>query len=236
MLNPIGHQTSSKGTPPSCSPAVFIAANKVIAESKVNAENSALTECPSLSLVKDFIDSETAQQIYRQLHSEIQWPSNTYKVFDRHFELPRLQSWHADTGIVYSYSNNLLTTRPWTSLLSDLCLWVEVYTQQAFNAVLVNYYRSGQDFVGWHSDDEKELGESPVIASLTLGASREFQFREKANHDNQGSITLTSGSLLMMAPEFQHDWQHAVLKCQQSQGRINLTFRQVQPMQNTHSS
>lgn len=207
MIAETGHTTSPEGT--------------------LFSYNGMMTGCPHLSLMEDFIDPDTAHQIYQQLHSEIQWPNNSYQVFGRNFELPRLQSWHADEGIVYSYSNNLLTTKPWTDLLSDLCLWVEVHTQHAFNAVLVNYYRSGEDYVGWHSDDEKELGESPVIASLTLGASREFNFRHKEDFDNQGSVTLPSGSLLVMAPEFQRDWQHAVLRCRNSQGRINLTFRQV---------
>jgi alkylated DNA repair dioxygenase AlkB len=138
-----------------------------------------------------------------------------------------LQTWHADPGIVYSYSNNLLQTRPWTPLLSGIRSKVEVLLNYRFNSVLVNLYRTGEDYVGWHADNEPELGSQPFIASLTFGAERQFAFRHKKSSE-QGRLLLRSGSLLVMQPDFQHHWLHSVpIEKSLAQGRINLTFRKV---------
>ncbi|TGD73675.1 alpha-ketoglutarate-dependent dioxygenase AlkB [Mangrovimicrobium sediminis] len=185
--------------------------------------------CPALSLLRGFLDDATSDSLYRRLRQEQAWPDNHYEVFGRRFTLPRLQTWHADAGIVYSYSDNLLVTRPWSALLSDLRQRVQGRLGAAFNAVLVNYYRDGDDYVGWHSDDERELGAQPLIASLSLGAPREFQFRRKGEGAAAGSVLLESGSLLVMEPAFQHDWQHCVPRVAAGEGRINLTFRLVLP-------
>lgn len=167
--------------------------------------------------------------IYQRLLNEQDWPDNRYLVAGRQFQLPRLQTWHADPGIVYSYSNNLLQTRPWSPLLSEIREKIEKYLGFAFNSVLVNLYRDGQDYVGWHADDEAELGEEPVIASLTFGAERRFAFRHKKTLE-QGQINLSSGSLTIMYPAFQHLWLHSVpTDPTLEEGRINLTFRNVIP-------
>jgi alkylated DNA repair dioxygenase AlkB len=96
--------------------------------------------------------------------------------------------------------------------------------------VLVNWYRNGEDYVGWHSDNEPELGEQPFIASLTFGAERVFEFRHKKSLQ-QGQVLLRSGMLLIMQPNFQHDWLHSVpIDKRVQEGRINLTFRKVVPV------
>ena len=183
---------------------------------------------PSLTLLSNFIDDAEAQTFLQQFVTSHRWPDSEYEVFGRRFRLPRLQTWHADPGIVYSYSNNLLATRPWTPLLLLLRHRVEMATGHRFNAVLVNYYRDGKDHVGWHSDDEAELGEAPWIASLTLGATREFAWRSRQDASSAyGKTRLTAGSLLLMAPEFQHLWEHSVPASEANHGRINLTFRRV---------
>ena len=157
------------------------------------------------------------------------WPANHYEVFGRRFTLPRLQTWHADDGIVYRYSDNLLTTSPWTPMLLALRDRVERCSGYHFNAVLVNHYRNGSDYVGWHSDDERELGSAPVIASLSLGATRAFAFRDKSHPGKSGEVLLNGGSLALMAPEFQRDWQHSVPVACGDEARVNLTFRYVYP-------
>ena len=186
--------------------------------------------CPPLLIYDDFLDAAVADRCFSTLLTEHRWPDNSYAVFGRRFTLPRQQTWHADPGIVYSYSNNLLQARAWTDLLLYLRGRVEAATGLPFNAVLVNLYRSGDDYVGWHSDDEIEMGGRPSIASLSLGAVREFSFRTKRRAESapvrSGSIPLAPGSLLLMAPEFQHRWEHAVLPCAAA-ARINLTFRHV---------
>lgn len=187
-------------------------------------------DCPWLELIDGFVDPTTGEEWFQRLVQEERWPANTYEVFGRRFTLPRLQTWHADQGVVYSYSDNLLETRPWTPLLFSIRARVEQACHALFNAVLVNYYRDGEDYVGWHSDDEKELGSEPLIASLSLGTRREFAFRRKSLPEEQGSVVLDHGSLLIMKPAFQRDWEHAVHCADEDVGgRINMTFRYVYP-------
>jgi alkylated DNA repair dioxygenase AlkB len=98
--------------------------------------------------------------------------------------------------------------------------------------VLVSYYRNGADYMGWHSDDEKDLGERPVIASISLGAAREFQFRHKQSSHSRESIVLEHGSLLVMHHPTNRDWKHALPKRggthpERIGARLNLTFRRV---------
>jgi alkylated DNA repair dioxygenase AlkB len=188
-----------------------------------------MTLCPDIEVVEAFYDSAESERIYQRLLHEQDWPDNRYNVAGRQLTLPRLQTWHADPGISYSYSNNLLQTRPWTPLLSEIRARLETYLNFAFNSVLVNLYRNGGDYVGWHADNEPELGEQPFIASLTFGAERQFAFRHKKSSE-QGQIALLNGTLLIMRPDFQHHWLHSVPVDQnQSDGRINLTFRKVIP-------
>ncbi len=194
-----------------------------------------LPDCPLLLLQKDFLSAEEATSCFTQLLNQHDWPESDYEVFGRRFSLPRQQTWHADEGIVYSYHNNLLTTRPWTPLLQSLREKVEAATGNRFNAVLVNLYRNGDDYVGWHSDDEKEMGEEPVIASLSLGAERLFSYRtyqpDPDTPRESGQVSLPSGSLVLMQAPFQQHCEHAVLRDETTSPRINLTFRYVFPPQ-----
>lgn len=184
---------------------------------------------PGLILIPDFLHAQESERAYRRLLAEQPWPSGVYTFGGRRFTLPRQQTWHADQGIVYSYSNNLLQTRPWTPLLNFLRQKVETALNAPFNAVLVNLYRDGEDFVGWHADDEREMGQNPLIASLSLGAERLFAYRHKQIAID-GAIALPHGSLVVMPPSFQHQWYHSVpADPSVRQSRINLTFRYVLP-------
>jgi len=185
-----------------------------------------LTPTPELEYIPDFFDAEESKLLFNSFQSR-QWPSNHYEYSGRQFVLPRLQTWHADAGIRYSYSNNLLKTTPWTPVLLEIRVKLEQYLNYRFNSVLANYYRDGHDFVGWHADDEAELGEAPLIASVTFGSPRWFAYKQKRTGLTGGFI-LQSGSLLVMKPEFQRHWWHSVPKDDRvSAGRINLTFRRV---------
>lgn len=183
--------------------------------------------CAELELIEAFYSAAESERLYQRLLREQNWPDNRYTVAGRQFTLPRLQTWHADPGIVYSYSNNLLQTRPWTPLLYAIRAKIEDRLNYRFNSVLVNLYRNGEDYVGWHADNEPELGDRPFIASLTFGAERQFAFRHKQSFE-QGQVLLRSGSLLVMQPDFQHHWLHSIpMQKNVSRGRINLTFRKV---------
>ena len=192
--------------------------------------------CTELEVIEDFYAATDCERIYQRLLREQNWPSNRYIVAGRQFTLPRLQTWHADPGIKYSYSNNLLETRAWTFLLSDIRAKVELCLDFSFNSVLVNWYRNGEDYVGWHADNEPELGEKPFIVLLTFGAERLFEFRHRKSLEC-GQILLRSGTLLIMQPDFQHHWHHSVpIDDTVKEGRINLTFRKVTPKINSVSN
>jgi alkylated DNA repair dioxygenase AlkB len=94
--------------------------------------------------------------------------------------------------------------------------------------VLLNLYRDGRDGMGWHADDEPELGRNPVIASVSLGAERRFCLRHRRRRDLKIDLPLPHGSLLCMSGATQHHWLHALPKTRRPAGeRINLTLRQV---------
>jgi alkylated DNA repair dioxygenase AlkB len=144
---------------------------------------------------------------------------------------PRLTAWYGDATARYSYSGLDLTPQPWTPALLALRTQVEQATGVTFNSVLLNLYRTGQDSMGWHADDEPELGPEPVIASISLGATRRFRLRPRHSqqlpHAPLG-LDLPSGSLLVMRGTTQQHWQHAVPKTARPVGpRLNLTFRTI---------
>lgn len=186
-----------------------------------------MAACPELELITGFYDAAESSRLLDYFLHQHAWPDNRYAFAGRQFVLPRLQTWHADVGVRYSYSNNLLQTRPWTEWLLQIRAKVEERLACRFNSVLVNCYRDGDDFVGWHADDEPELAESPAIASLSFGATRPLAFRHKISREI-GHINLPSGSLLLMQPAFQSHWQHSVPRDGRiTAARINLTFRKV---------
>jgi len=182
-----------------------------------------------LQLTKRVYSAEQcAGYLQRMIHG-IRWNEDHYVVAGRRFEIPRLQAWHADAGIAYSYSNNLLESQPWVEPLSEIKRHVEARLGHAFNSVLLTYYRNGRDHVTWHADDERELGDRPVIVSLSLGATRQFRYRHKSD-GAEGGLFLDEADLLLMQPEFQLQWEHCVpVEPSVSEPRINLTFRSVVP-------
>ena len=139
-----------------------------------------------------------------------------------------MTAWYGDAGKTYCYSGITVEPIPWTPLLLSIKTRVEAVANTTFNSVLLNYYRGEQDSVSWHSDDEPELGQNPVIASVSFGATRKFQFKHKTNPDLRAAIDLTPGSLLIMAGATQHFWKHQIPKTTKPVGaRINLTFRVI---------
>lgn len=151
-------------------------------------------------------------------------------IFGKHERnLPRLTAWHGDLDKPYTYSGITSYPSDWNSGL----LWCKdkieaVLQNKHFNSVLLNWYRNGQDSISWHSDDEKELGRNPTIASLSLGATREFYLRYKTDNYIKFDVPLKNGDLLIMAGEMQQHWEHAIFKAQElNEPRINLTYRTI---------
>lgn len=176
----------------------------------------------------DFLDKSESGKFLIRLREEIQWKQEIIRIFGKSHPTPRLTAWYGDEGKTYSYSGLKLSPNAWTEPLSELKTRIEDATRYTFNSVLLNWYRDGSDSMGWHADDEKELGRNPVISSLSLGDSRMFRMRETQNHKNSFGLTLENGSLLLMAGAFQHHWQHSLPRSSRPIGeRINLTFRMI---------
>ena len=183
-----------------------------------------------ISLHQKHFDSEIAVNLLKDLTEEIPWVQNKIRFYGKESLVPRLESWHGDKGMSYTYSGIKMDAKPWTKNLLMIKESIEPIAKTTFNSVLINYYRDGKDRVAWHSDDEKELGKNPVIASVSLGAERKFKLRHKKYKENQlqHEVFLQSGSLLLMSGSTQHHWLHEIPRTAKPIGpRINLTFRVI---------
>jgi alkylated DNA repair dioxygenase AlkB len=176
-----------------------------------------------------FYSAQESDAIFTNLVEKIDWKQESIFIFGKHIPQPRLTAWYGDPGKSYTYSNLTWEPNPWTEELRKIKHDLEEVAGTTFNSVLLNYYRNGKDSMGWHSDDEPELGENPVIASLSFGQKRVFHFRHRFDKTiSKIKLDLEHGSLLIMAGETQHFWQHQIPKTsRQIEGRINLTFRKI---------
>ncbi|WP_220465456.1 alpha-ketoglutarate-dependent dioxygenase AlkB [Colwellia sp. BRX10-3] len=180
-----------------------------------------------IEYIENFYSSDEARVLFKELGQNLAWRHDDIKLFGKVMKIPRLQAWYGDNNLSYRYSNMTLTAEPWAASLRALKAKVSDYCQHDFNAVLANLYRNQQDSVGWHSDDEPELGEMPTIASLSFGAEREFQLKHIVTKEKI-TISLAAGSLLIMKGETQDCWQHCLPKRTKAiSPRINLTFRKI---------
>jgi alkylated DNA repair dioxygenase AlkB len=175
-----------------------------------------------------FHEPASADDQMARLTRDIDWQQHHLRLFGRDVPAPRLSCWMGDADAVYTYSRTRFEPQPWTpvvaTLRDDLCDRLGV----RFNSVLANLYRDGRDSMGWHSDDEPELGPQPLIASLSFGAARTFRLRARATRETALSIELAHGSLLVMGGDTQALYQHALpQRARVSGARINLTFRLV---------
>lgn len=165
--------------------------------------------------------------IFTELLENLNWKHEPITLFGKQVLQPRLTAWYGDKGVDYTYSGLKNEALPWTATLLEVKEMVERLSQKSFNSVLLNLYRDGNDSMGYHSDDERELGEEPVIASLSLGEVRRFNIKNKETGELI-SFDLPDNSLLIMKGDFQLKWKHAVPKTKRAVGpRINLTFRRV---------
>lgn len=191
---------------------------------------------PSLSMpdaevvvFNEFFQPNESDQFLRTLLDQTNWRQEKIRMFGRQIDLPRLTAWYGDEGKAYTYSGISMLPDPWTQNLLSIKRRVDGAANVQFNSVLLSLYRSGQDSLSWHQDDEPELGENPVIASVSFGDTRSFQFRHKYRKElSTVSVDLTHGSLLIMKSTTQKFWVHQVPKTARRVGpRINLTFRVI---------
>lgn len=171
---------------------------------------------------------DESDALLEALIARIAWKQEYITLFGSRVAIPRLTAWYGDPGRVYTYSGITQQPLPWTDDLLHIRARVEQIAEARFNSVLLNYYRDGRDSVSWHSDDEPELGVNPLIASVSFGAARQFQFRHRHDPQQRAAVELTHGSLLLMGGATQHFWKHRIPKSARETGpRVNLTFRTI---------
>jgi alkylated DNA repair dioxygenase AlkB len=173
--------------------------------------------------------AQPAHIVMGQLIAEVPWRTEKIVVWGRTYPQPRLIAWYGDAGKNYTYSGINLSPLPWTQALLHIKSRVEACAGTDFNSVLLNYYRDHRDSMGMHSDDEPELGERPIVASLSLGEERTFILKHKRDKALKPvHLKLASGSLLLMKGATQRYWKHGIDKETHPCGpRVNLTFRRI---------
>jgi len=166
-----------------------------------------------------------SQILFNRLLQEIPWRRDSLFIYGKQITTKRKVAWYGDKGFNYNYSQTTREALPWTKLLLKLKSEVSKYCHRDFNSVLLNLYHDGSEGMGWHSDDEKELGDAPVIGSLSFGAMRRFDMRHKVSGKTI-SQALVPGGLIVMSGQSQACWKHQVPKqLRIKEPRINLTFR-----------
>lgn len=180
-------------------------------------------------LMENFLSLSEAILLIQKLKTSIEWRQESIKMYGKVYPVPRETAWYGEEGRNYAYSGIMCNPLPWTHELFELKNRIEALLPlDQFNSVLLNRYRNGNDKVSWHSDDEKELGVNPTIASISLGVTRRFDLRHKIDKSNTLKLNLSSGSLLIMKGELQHFWEHQVPQQKLIlDERINLTFRRI---------
>lgn len=193
----------------------------------INENINLLPRDGNLFYFKDFLSPEKSRINTDLLLEELPFKNDETIVFGKHRVMNRLTAWVGDSPFTYGYSQIKRKAVPWSINLLSLKEKVEGKTNYPFNSCLLNYYPTGEDGMGWHSDNEKELGRKPIIASLSLGAERKFSFKHIETKEKI-DIQLENGSLLLMSGEIQHYWKHALPKTKKNNNpRLNLTFRTI---------
>ncbi|KKO44438.1 DNA methylase [Arsukibacterium ikkense] len=184
----------------------------------------------ALTLWPGWLNADASHALQTRLIAELAWRQEQIRIYGKTVKIPRQQVWMGESHCSYQYSGVRFEPTPWHPAVQQLCQQVSDATTSAFNCVLLNLYANGQDHMGWHADDEPELGMAPLIASLSLGASRRFDLRHRTlSHRLQ--LQLDNGSLLLMAGACQQHWQHSLPKQRRvAAPRLNLTFRYITPV------
>ncbi|MFN1219262.1 alpha-ketoglutarate-dependent dioxygenase AlkB family protein [Chryseobacterium kwangjuense] len=181
-----------------------------------------------LEYTEHFMPENEAFHLEELLIRTVPWKQRTQKMYDKTVLTPRLTAWYGDESKTYRLGGNDFKVNAWLPELWSLKQQIETSSGYRFNSVLLNLYRDGNDSVAWHRDKESELGNRPVIASVSLGQIRNFDFRKADDHQNKYSLPLQHGSLLIMKGDLQMHWEHRIAKSvKPMKPRINLTFRMI---------
>lgn len=180
----------------------------------------------NISFQSQWLDRKTADQVYAEL-MQLPWQHEFIQMFGKLVRVPRKVIWVGDPGSVYTYSKLSHDPIPWPPCLDKLRTLLVKECRYEFNSALLNLYKSGHDYMGWHSDNEPELGSHPCLASVSFGAGRRFLLKSKAN-SLKYEYMLEHGSLLVMKGSTQELFKHSLPKMLKvKEMRINVTFRKV---------
>ena len=173
------------------------------------------------------ISGEQIKPLYDELLNNINWENERVVMFGKEIITKRKVAFYSDPSIAYTYASRTKVGLPWNETLITLKNMVASITNEKYNACLLNLYHNGEEAMGWHCDNEKEIVTNSSIASLSIGATRKFSFKHKVTKETI-SIQLENGSLLEMKGTIQSHWLHALPKSKKiTESRINLTFRQM---------
>ena len=162
-----------------------------------------------------------------RLKHEVAWQSRFIHLFGKDILIPRLEHWTSESDVSYTYSGQKYCSRGWLPCLHAIVKRLSAELSWSVNGALLNYYRNGDDSMGWHADNEPELGKEPVIAILSLGSARTIAFRLKEDKTIKLTVILEPGSLLVMKAKTQSFWQHSIPKRRHHEERISVTFREI---------
>lgn len=198
--------------------------DNLLSESDAEVEELLGGSCSALLHRSAFAAMESTL-LFQTLRKDVVWEHKEITVYGKTHPQPRLVAWFGDPGTAYTYAGLTLHPTPWIEPIEKIKAVCEEIAGTTFNSVLLNLYRDGDDTVGWHSDDEPELGINPTIASVSLGAARRFDLRHKVTKETVKTLLLP-GSILVMAGRTQAEWAHQVPRTKRvGEARINLTFR-----------
>ncbi|MDX1536715.1 alpha-ketoglutarate-dependent dioxygenase AlkB family protein [Arsukibacterium sp.] len=183
----------------------------------------------AITLWPAWLSASETMLLQTKLTAELNWRQEQIRIYGKTVKIPRRQVWMGEPHCSYQYSGVRFAPEPWHPALQPLAVKISELAGCPFNCVLLNLYANGQDHMGWHADNEPELGETPVIASLSLGATRRFDLKHRTS-GHQLQLQLENGSLLTMAGQCQQYWQHRLPKQSRvAAARLNLTFRYIKP-------
>jgi alkylated DNA repair dioxygenase AlkB len=173
------------------------------------------------------LEDNAADFFLEHFLNAIEWRNDEAIVFDKTIITKRKVAWYGSRPFDYTYSKITRSALPWTSQLLELKQLIETITSETFNSCLLNLYHTGDEGMAWHSDNERQLKRHGAIASVSLGAQRNFAFKHK--HTQQTHTTLLQhGSLLVMQGTTQDHWLHRLPPSKKVHTpRVNLTFRTV---------
>lgn len=206
---------------------IDLSMDKSIIVDKDTAQKIPITD-GELTLYPHCFSTSEADNYFAQLQETIAWTQEKITMYGKTHNVPRLSAWYGDESVPYTYSGITAYGLPWTESLQAIKERAEQLAKAQFNSVLANLYRDGADSVSWHADDERELGATPIIASVSLGQERTFQLKHKFDKTLKTNILLPHGSVLVMSGTTQQYWLHQIAKTRRAiEPRINLTFRWV---------